>query len=297
LAWFEGGMLAPSTVTDPALIHIRSAPGFPEKADWGGRVFHHVVNLGLGFVAFPAFVFAALRRRSFLVLLLCSFAFGGMLVPHLFSYERSWDMVKFPSAAAFVLSLAYVLEVDARLVDLGTPWSWVRRAGRALLVGSGVVAATFLVFPLDPPYRTYDLANDYVDPVVDETIQWLWDNGYDPSQRVYAQDNIARELAVFGGISVAGYDYDFMTLGVSLNYYYRFQRRNAEIKARMSHDALRDLDIGWVVLSEEELALMGSTARRALEQDGKHYRVVAEFPTEPKRRSRRIWRVQLDAEE
>ena len=152
LAFVEGGMLASNPSIDPRLVGLRSTPGFPRNEGGVGILWHHAVNLGVGFLLLPVFVFFSAFRPRPQVALLTAFSIGGILVAHLFFYSRSWDIVKFPSAASFALSMLYVAVADDRLraakqashEPRRTALRWARRFGAVLLLGTGVTSAAFI---------------------------------------------------------------------------------------------------------------------------------------------------------
>jgi hypothetical protein len=294
LAYALGGMLADNPSIDPNLVGRREVLGFPEKTPWAGILWHHAVNLGVGFLLLPVFAWAALRRRQPGVLMLLAFAVGGILVAHLFVYTRSWDIVKFPSAAAYALSLLYVVVVDGALAARPWPWVWARRGGAALVVGSGVLAAVYVAWPLQGSLRLYDVGRWTGDALVAETIGWWRGHGYRSEDVIYAQGNVARELSVFGGLSVVAEDADLYYMGVRREELYAQRSAVQRVRARMDPQALQALGVKWLMFSNEELANLGVEAQAAL-ADPARFDVVATFPAEPERRTRRIWRVRTAA--
>ena len=302
LAFLEGGMLAPNSSIDPRLVGLRSTLGFPKNTPLSGIFWHHIVNLGVGFAMLPLFAVVSLARRRPQVALLTSFAFGGILVAHLFSYARSWDIVKFPSAASFALSLLYVAVVDDqlrrwavdRLSPSGMAARWGRRFGAVLLMGTGVTAAAFVTFPLAGPLRLYDVGRWQGDGLVRQTIQWWRTHDYRSRDVIYAQSNVAKELSVFGGLSVVAQDADLYYMGVDQRVLSRQRAYSARLKRGLDLEALRALRIGWLMFSDEEIRNLGPAARAVLAKPPPWLTVAATFegPTQDKRR--RIWRVQLD---
>ncbi len=292
LAWLAGGMLTPSPVTDPNLVVRRAALGFPPGEGPGGVLWHHAVNLGLGFVLLPWFAILALRRRSLGALALLAFAVGGMLVPHGWNYVRSWDIVKFPSASAFALTLLVVAWVDAPLLGPGLLRAWLRRGTRALLLGSGVVAACFVAVPLAPEHKLYDDTPWALDPLVGQTIDWWRSRPYDRQELILAQSNVAPILSVFGGLSVVGGDYDFQALGIRGEILGRQRLLQARARASLDEDALDALGVRWLMYSVEELDNLGPAARARLEAPSGRLSLAASFPDDSPRRTRRIWRLE-----
>lgn len=289
LAYLQGGMLTESPSIDPNLVMLREVLGFPKETDVRGILYHHVVNLGVGFVLLPLFAGDALLRRRPGTLTLLAFALGGILVAHLFVYTRSWDIVKFPSAASFALSLLYVIVVDRALVALRYPWSWLRYAGAALLMGSGLVAAAFVVWPLDASHRLYDPGRWRADALVRQTIDWFHEHEYRSRDVIYAQGNVSKELSVFGGLSVVAQDADLFYMGVRLDELHRQRQLASRVQHRMDREALDALGIRYLVFSGEELSNLGAPARRALE-DAARFEVVATFDGGRPEKTRRIWR-------
>jgi hypothetical protein len=304
LAVLAGGMFTPKRIHDPGLLRALVPPGFPSPNP-GVLVWYHLVNLGLPLVALvgsaralgrlvaraPAAspdedrVSADLGRAVVGVA-----AFGGVLALQLFKYTRSWDMVKFPSASAFFLAVGYASIVD--------PWlrgAWVRRAARLAVVGSGLVSALFVLVPLPGDRALYTPGSPPVDPIVAQALPVLRAETQGESRgahrRVLAQDNIARELAIHGGIPVVGQDYDLYTQGVSTE---RAQREEALVRrARdtLALDALGALGVGWLVFSREEEEALGPTARAALAREDGAFERIARVPGEVPRRERSVWRV------
>lgn len=288
-AYAMGGMLADSPSIDRGLIVWRSTPGFPANEPVSGVLWHHVANLGVGFLSVPVLVVAAWRRRSAALTMLVLFALGGMTVPHLFNYVRSWDIVKFPSAASFALSMAYVIVIDSRWAHRPFPWSFARRLSRLLLCGSGMLAAVYLLFPLRGELRLYDRSHWTGDPIVRQTIRWWRDNGYTRDQVIYAQSNIARELSVFGGLSVVAQDSDFYYLGIRRDILSQQERWVGAVRRRMDRKALDGLGVTWLMFSNEELNNLLPAARKALDRPERFER-MATFPAPTSERVRSIWR-------
>jgi hypothetical protein len=98
------------------------------------------------------------------------------------------------------------------------------------------------------------------------------------------------ELAVGGGLSVVGQDADLYYLGIRSDRLHEVERHAAQIRGRMAPEALAALRVGWVVVSDEEMANLGAGARAALE-DSNRFETVAEFAGENAKRRRRIFRV------
>jgi hypothetical protein len=292
LARVAGGMLSPSTIGDPTALYRHAGFGFPGGANWIGVLRHHAINLGLPFVLVPLIGVLVLLRRRFVELAIMAFAAGGALVPHLWSYRYSWDIVKFPSAAAFALTMIYVIVVDRALIERRGPLgTWVRRFGRALLIGEGLLAATYMIFPLDGEWRLYDTAVVGPDPLVAQTIAWWRSHGYQKDELIYVQSNVAPELAAFGGLSVAAADYDLQTQGIRRDLLASLEARTGQIRASMDRRALSALHVRWVMFSGEEFENLGPEARTAL-SDPLRFEQVAEFPsTRGAPGTRRIWRV------
>lgn len=291
LARLLGGMLAPNETIEPDLIIRRTPPGFPPNTPLLGILWHHIANLGLGFLLLPVFAVAALVDRRPSLLLLFAFAAGGILAAHLYTYQRSWDIVKFPSASAFALSMLYTLVVDRRLCALSIPWTVIAWLGRALLISTGVVAAAFLTFSLIPEERPYEPSHITVDPVIGEVITWFLEHEYESEQMIYALPQAARELAVFGGLSVVAQDSDLLTQGVRPHFFDEQESLSSEIRRAMSPSALRALGVAWVVLSDEEIARLGPEAERRLRATDDTVELAATFEGPSPGRRRRIWRV------
>ena len=301
LAALEGGMLAYNPSIDPGLVAVRTVPGFPKGEGPAGILWHHAVNLGLGFLLLPVFVAVSLKRQRPQVTLLTAFAIGGILVAHIFVYTRSWDIVKFPSAASFALSLLYVAVVDDRLRAWAAVASstrrvlagWGRRFGAALLMGTGVTAAIFVTFPLDGSLRLYDVGRWRRDRLVGKTIDWWRSRDYASNEVIYAQSNIAKELSIFGGLSVVAQDADLYYMGVDRAVLQRQRTMAARLKMSLEPSALRALSVRWLMFSDEEIRNLGPAARRRLASPPDWLSVAATFegPTPAKRR--RIWRIEL----
>jgi hypothetical protein len=263
--------------------------GFPNQYSFFRILYYHVVNLGLGFVLLPVIAYAVWRRKEPTLLALALFAVGGILVAQLFNYTKSWDIVKFPSAAAFALSLLYVASVDAWLLDRARWGRWVAYLGRALLIGTGVFAAYTLIVPPPPNIRPYPLGDVTVDPLVKKCVDWWIDHGYQ-REMIYAQSNIAQELAIYGGLAVVLVDADLPSQLVKHSLLDRVAQRGAEIRMAMSKSALDELDVRWIMLSDEEVPNLGREAQAALLDQGR-FEVVASFDGALPLHRRRIWRV------
>jgi hypothetical protein len=289
LARLAGGMLASSSVTDSAGLVFRTTPGFPSPSILE-ILRHHAINLGIGFVLLIPIAWIVIRRRRFIELALLAFALGGMLVPHLMVYQYSWDIVKFPSAAAFALTALYVLTIDDALAGRGFPWSWLVRAGRLCLLGSGLLAAVFMIFPLQGEWRLYDVDPFVVDPLIARAIEWWRGHEYTKTDLILAQGNVAQQLAVFGGLSVASFDYDLQTTGVRRDLLDRRQKAADTARQTLDKRSLDELGARWLLFSNEELDNLGPAARQALD-DPQRFELAATFPGEIDRRTRHIWRV------
>jgi hypothetical protein len=254
-------------------------------------VLAHVANLGVGFVLLPVFVAAAFRERRPQVAMLVAFACGGILAAQLYNYQRSWDIVKFPSASSYALSLLFVVVVDRALVGRPFPWTWLRRAGFALLTVTGVTTAIFVAVPLPGKgMKLYDDTRQLPDPLVRQTIDWWLARGYRDDELIYAQKNIATQLAVHGGLSTVGSDTDFYYLGIRMKELMRREWVAKRIKQAMHPEALEELGVEWVMLSDEELKNLGLLAQQALETKERFELMHTVDDPRPGKR-RRIWRV------
>ncbi len=290
LAYFMGGMLAFNPTIDPSLVTLRAELGFPKETSLFGIGYHHAANLGLGFLLIPVFLVAALRDRRPPVVMLLAFSIGGILVAHLFIYSRSWDIVKFPSAASFALSLLYVLVIDRFLGRCKLPLQWVQRLGAVLILGAGSISALYLVVPLPGKLRLYSPGRWQGNPLVREVIQWMREHDYQSEQVIYALPNVARELSLFGGLSVVAQDSDMYYMGIRLNEMYRVQRLSKRIESMMNGSALRELQVHYIVISDEELPRLGRVARAQL-NDTSRFEEVAAFEADKPEQTRRIFRV------
>ena len=192
LAVVAGGMFTPSDVNETGLIRRLKTFGFPAGAGFFEMWRQHLANLGLGFLLLPLFGIVALFQRRWSGLVLSAFAAGGILIPHIWSYSRSWDIVKFPSAAAFALALLCVIMID------GQVWIhiWLRRSARVLLLAGGVLAAVYLVFPPEPKWRFYEPTQKQADELIGQTIQWWRDHGYEKEELIFSQSMIAPLLSI-----------------------------------------------------------------------------------------------------
>jgi hypothetical protein len=287
-----GGMLAEHPQVDTTLFARRAEIGFPAKNTLGGIALAHAANLGIGFLVLPVFAVMALTERRPQVLHLFAFACGGILVAQLYNYQRSWDIVKFPSASSFALSLLFVVVIDRELADRPFPWVWVRRSAAGLLMASGITAAMFAAFPLPGKgMKLYDDTHREADPLVRKTIDWWRAHDYEDDQLIYAQKNIATQLAVYGGLSTVGSDTDFYYLGITMKELARREWTARKIKQSMDRTALDELGVKYVMLSDEEIKNLGVTAQQVVNGEGEMLELVftADDPTPGKRR--RIWRV------
>lgn len=291
VAYAIGGMLAPNPSIDPNLVHVMKTPGFPPKEPVSGILWHHVVNLGIGFVLLPWFVIASLRDRRPAVGMLTAFAIGGIAVAHLFSYARSWDIVKFPSASSFALSMAFVIVVD-RYLAAKTAWTarWARRFGAVLLCGTGALAGIFILFPLDGANRLYGLGTWQPNGLVTEAIDWFRAHDYDSADVIYAQSNVAMELSVAGGLSVVAEDTDLYYMGVKNEVLQRMRGLSRRAHSTLDRAALEELGVRYLVFSDEEVRNLGPAAQRAL-QSGEGFTKVASFDSPRPGGTRSIWRV------
>lgn len=286
-----GGMLEPIDNGDPRAVARRRVIGFPSP-ELIPIARHHLANLGVGLVVLPFVAWVGLRRRSFLLVSMSAFVVGALIVFHVYVYTRSWDIVKFPSAAAFVLTLVYVIGVDDRLRGRGVLLPWLRRGGRALLLGSGILAVIWLAFPLEGDKRLYDPGTYRVDPMVAQSIGWLRAHDYQRRELVLSQSNVAVELAVFGGLSVIASDSDLFSMGIRMEDMRAQETLAGRARQTMDRGALDALGVRWLVYSDEELRNLGPLAQRALTSSATPgLREVATFEAGSGRR-RRIWRVE-----
>ncbi len=300
LAILEGGMLANDPSIAPNLVRLRTVVGFPQSESWARILWHHVVNLGIGFLLLPIFVGASVSRRRPQVALLTVFAIGGIVVAHLFDYTRSWDIVKFPSAASFALSLLYVAVADDWLrrtsgseTSAGVVARWGRRFGAALLMGTGATAALYVAVPLPHPYALYSLGNRQPDPLVKQTIDWWRSHGYRSEDVIYAQSNIAQDLSIFGGLSVVAQDADLYYMGVDTSVLQRQSRLARRVRATLDRRALEGLGVRWLMFSNEEVRNLGPRARAVLASPPPWLREVQVFEGRGPDKDRRIWRIDL----
>ncbi|MEQ9499289.1 MAG: hypothetical protein RIT81_20565 [Deltaproteobacteria bacterium] len=291
LAYAIGGMLAPNESIDPNLVRVLSTPGFPAKEPVSGILWHHAVNLGIGFLLLPLFIWVSMRERRSGVVMLTAFAIGGIAVAHLFTYTRSWDIVKFPSAASFALSMLFVVVVD-RWLAARTGWleRWARRFGVAAVCGTGVVAATFVLFPLDGANRLYGLGTWQGNGLVRQCIDWLRSHDYASEDVVYAQSNVAMELSVWGGLSVVAEDTDLFYMGVKNSVLQKNRRLSSRLRASLDDAAIAELGVKYLVFSDEELGNLGRRAQDRLRQEEGFEKLVS-FPSERPGGTRSIWRV------
>lgn len=321
LALLSGGMFTPAKLNDSGLVAFLRRPGFPAPEPWA-ILRYNLLNLGVGFAALPLIgvwaLFAGDPRpldpfgarpgarpglaHQLGLRVLVAFAVGGALAPQLLTYTRSWDIVKFPSAAAFALSILWVAVVDEGLGRRGL--RWLQRAGRVLLLGSGVLAFVFVAFPLEGQNRLYELGNAPVDPGVAKTIAWWRARGVERGELILVQSNIAPELAVHGGLPVVGSDYDLVTQGLAKSWLDRQDALARRAQANMDPGALTELGVVWLMYSDEELNNLGPEARAQLEAarplderaaggvGSGAFALAASFEGERPERRRRIWRFQ-----
>lgn len=312
VALLSGGMFTPAKLNDSGLVAFLRRPGFPAPEAWA-IVRYNLLNLGVGFLVLPLlgvwalfpgdprpldpFGGAARAARPGLahqlgLRLLVAFAVGGALAPQLLTYTRSWDIVKFPSAAAFALSILWVATVDHGLAERGH--RWLQRAGRVLLLGSGVLAFVFVAFPLEGQNRLYELGSAPLDPGLAKTIAWWRARGVVREELILVQSNIAPELAVHGGLPVVGSDYDLVTQGLAKSWLDRQDALARRAQANLDPAALAELGVVWLMYSDEELRNLGPEARARLEAagEGGSLTLAASFEGERPERRRRIWRFQ-----
>ncbi len=292
LAYAIGGMLAPNDSIDPNLVRVLSTPGFPAKEPITGILWHHAVNLGIGFVLLPWFIADAVMSRRSSVVMMTAFAIGGIAVAHLFTYTRSWDIVKFPSAASFALSMCFVVVADRWFAARPGWWPrWGRRFGAAALCGTGVVAATFVLFPLDGDYRLYAVGNWQGDGLVRQCIDWLRAHDYESDDVIYAQSNVAMELSVWGGLSVVAEDTDLYYMGVKNDVLQEMRRESSKLRASLDPEAIDALGVKYLVFSDEEIGNLGRRAQDRL-RSGEGFTKVASFASERPGGTRSIWRIE-----
>lgn len=282
VAWTLGGMFQRPDIYEARLLVWRWPPGYPPQASLQTALRFLIANVGVGLLA----VAAAPRSRAVGIVALAAIALGGMLAPQIVDYPWSADVKKFWSVAAVAGALLYAIQLDPMLAA----HRWLRRAGRALLLGGGLLTAVYLVVPLPPPHTVYEPESVHrkVDPIVATVIRWLWGNGYARDQVVFAQKNIARSLAAYGGLSTVGFDLDLAGVGIRPERLRRLRSDYERARQTLDPTALKALGVRWIVLSDEELAHLGARARAALES--KHgVRVVATFPSSRPLGRRRVW--------
>ena len=132
LAWLNGGFFARSDAFERGLVHLRAQMGAVPGGVIANLVWS-VASNGWTLVLLPAAALVAIWKRRDLGLFASALSFGAVLVPHLFVYERSWDIIKF-------LTVSYV----AGSVALGDLAGFLsdRCKGRWMQAAAGLVILT-----------------------------------------------------------------------------------------------------------------------------------------------------------
>lgn len=283
-----GGLWAPHPAMASGLVRLRGGFGYP-SAPLSTWPLFYAANLGLPMAALlvGGGWCARQRRQAGPWMLSLALAGGGaLLVPQLFAYARSWDIVKFPSAASYfgsVLAAPLLFALPGPFLS-----RWGPRLGGFLLCGTGLCAWLFLARPLEGDRRLYDVSARRADPLVRQVIDWLWAHGYRPSEMVLAQSNVAAELARYGGIFVPGADTDLYYLGVAEEKIAAQRKMLRSWQRRLEPLSLYGAGVRWLVYSDEEQARLGAVARSRL---GGVFPEVAAFDDGAPGRRRRVFRV------
>lgn len=195
LAWLAGGFFVSADALERPL-HIRAQLGALPGGVFANLAWMLASNgLVLVFLA-PAAVFAVRRRRDMGIL--CSImALGALLVPHLFYYDRTWDIVKFMTVSYVAGALAVADLVASLRAPLG-------RRSSSIVVALLVVAVLPGVFYLllnvtrvlrgDVQFK--QLALERVDR---EALDWLRAEAA-PDDVVATADVVARDVASYTGL-------------------------------------------------------------------------------------------------
>jgi hypothetical protein len=276
-------MLTRSALIEPGLI------GFGPHVH--GLLKFLFESLGVGLLLAPVFAAAALKSRSPIVVFLVAFAIGGILAVSLFHYRASGDMRKFPAASAYALSMLYVLVVDRALIEAPRAWRMVNHAGRMLLVLGGALTAAFLALPMKGAWEPYPGIHGAhpIAPDIQRAVGWLLEHGYEKHQIIYTASANVTDLAR-SGLSVSGEDWGIRTYGVKRSLFEHQHALLDVIGSSMSRDALRELGVSWILLSDEEMNALGPDAQRALKEDP-NLILTARLQSEEPVRTRRIWSV------
>jgi hypothetical protein len=310
-----GGMLQRPEVYAPTLLSLRWPPGWsgqgPSGGGLGAGLWHHAVNVGLPALALVPLTARALRGRRALVGLWAALLGGALLAPQLVRYPFSADTEKFLAAATLAGSLAWAATVDAALGAVaGRPGRgpgpagpsvvlavWVRRGLRLGVVGGGLLTASYLLVPLARPHTVYDAESRprRADRVVALAADRVWAEGYRLGELVWAQSNVARELAVFGGLSAIGFNVDYRGIGIRPERLRAVVDGHERIRRELSREALDALDVRWLVISDEELRNLGPAARAVLAEPPEWLERVAVIEPELGPRRRTIWRISREA--
>lgn len=255
---------------------------------WHEQLAFWLTNLGLGFVLLPLFIWESLRRRVPVVVMLTSFAVGGILVPMLFKWGRSWDILKFPSASAYALSLLAVGVGYTKLRRPGAAWRGARALFWVALVSTGVLNTVTFLWPTR-------LKTDRLPPIftprwthVDRVARWLRAGRYQTEQLILAGDYGGNAYLAMNGLSV-GYVSDWaMSHGFTEEVVGPFKELYLTVRSGLDAQQLKRAGVRWVLTSGADEAAMSPEARARL-YDAGHFKLVRVFPSAAPNKALKLW--------
>ncbi len=274
LAWLLGGFFAQGPGVGEVLVWGKSFFVGP----WHLRLAHNLVLFGLPLLLLPA---AALRfskqggliRGTALVA-----AFIGFVVPHLVSYERSWDIVKFLGIGAFFAQLLLADTLSTwrpaatfLVVALSTNTGWLWLARMSALNGRAGVPAMHFGGPSELGRQ------------VGERLYPL----LDLRERVFST-NV--DLARASGILTPGFAWQTVGQGFLLDRpaHERLHHHAARARQDLSASDLEALEVTYLVLSPGDEAALSPVGKSAL-QDPARFQFLFEVAHQGDRR--RVYRV------
>lgn len=282
--YIGAGVMTENSVMEKGLLVMKSEWRFPDLPGWQ-RWAWWGVNYGLLLAGFGLAGISFLKRetrRPGLVMVL-SVVVGCVMALHLFSYQRSNDMVKFIGVSTFMLALLWVIAVESRLIELRLSKPCLSRELRAvawvLLAGTNLFAlGRFAGKPEDRPLT----------PGIRRAADFLNANGYDKSHMVYAPGPAGKYFAIGGGLSGVIRDWISFDQGIRqaiLDDIDGFHRR---MKKNISEADLRKYGIHYLIFIPDEIPGLNPEFQRRL-QDPSKFKKLASFKSPAHRDDRVIY--------
>lgn len=291
VASVDGSMFTHSDFFEPTsrLVKVRDTFGILGRSPRWELLFW-ISCLGLQILMIPLFVWDGFRRKSAGVLMGTAFGIGGILVAVLFRYERTWDIGKFPSAAAYVLSVLCVAVVHRGLMRQGKLWMLARGTFWALLLGTGMLNAVWFLWPTRLPGMIRIHPGEVPFPAnVRAAAHWIVSRPYKDEQMIFAGDPRSNlELSVAGGLSVAYTNKHMLGTGFIANRVAPFMNLYKSIRTGLDSDEITKRGIHWVLTSGEDEEKMSVQAKEKL-YNPKSFQLVKVFPDENDSKTLKLW--------